>query len=172
MSQPSPEQFRGTRDDGARLGAGDARRAGLRTLAWGPRHGYAVARWIKDTSRDALVVEDRALYVSLHRLEERGYVESEWGLSESNRKAKYHRLTAQGRRQLRQEPNGSRNTSTPCSACCARSLRGVRDGTRPWNSTALRLPDSSALIEREVNDEVAFHIETRRCLGRRWSRAS
>jgi transcriptional regulator len=73
----------------------------LRTLAWGPRHGYAVARWIKDTSDEAIEVEDRALYLALHRLEERGYVESEWGLSEANRRAKYYQLTAAGRRQLR-----------------------------------------------------------------------
>ena len=73
----------------------------LKTLSWGPRHGYAVARWIKETSDGTITVEDRALYVSLHRLEERGLVSSEWGLSENNRKAKYYELTAQGRRQLR-----------------------------------------------------------------------
>jgi len=73
----------------------------LKTLSWGPRHGYAVARWIKDTSDDAIAVEDRALYVSLHRLEERGWVESQWGLSENNRKAKYYELTAAGQRQLK-----------------------------------------------------------------------
>ena len=73
----------------------------LKTLSWGPRHGYAVARWIKDTSEGTIQVEDRALYVSLHRMEDRGWVESEWGLSENNRKAKYYRLTAQGRKQLR-----------------------------------------------------------------------
>jgi transcriptional regulator len=67
----------------------------LKTLSWGPRHGYAVARWIKETSDDTILVEDRALYVSLHRLEERGWVESQWGLSENNRKAKYYELTAQ-----------------------------------------------------------------------------
>jgi transcriptional regulator len=75
----------------------------LKTLSWGPRHGYAVARWIKDSSGNELDVEDRALYVALHRLEARGWVESEWGLSENNRKAKYYRLTAAGRRQLRSE---------------------------------------------------------------------
>ena len=73
----------------------------LKTLSWGPRHGYAVARWIRDTSEGTLLVEDRALYVSLHRLEERGWVQAEWGLSENNRKAKYYELTAAGRRQLR-----------------------------------------------------------------------
>jgi transcriptional regulator len=73
----------------------------LKTLSWGPRHGYAVARWIKETSEGTIQVEDRALYVSLHRMEDRGWVESEWGLSENNRRAKYYRLTAQGERQLR-----------------------------------------------------------------------
>jgi transcriptional regulator len=75
----------------------------LKTLSWGPRHGYAVARWIKDTSDGTILVEDRALYVSLHRLEERGWVESQWGLSENNRKAKYYRLTHAGQRQLEKE---------------------------------------------------------------------
>ena len=72
----------------------------LKTLSWGPRHGYAVARWIKETSDGTLQVEDRALYVSLHRLEERGWVESQWGLSENKRRAKYYELTTAGRRQL------------------------------------------------------------------------
>lgn len=73
----------------------------LRSLIWGPRHGYAVARWIKSASAGALDVEDRALYVALHRLEDRGWVTSEWGLSENNRKAKFYRLTTAGRGQLR-----------------------------------------------------------------------
>lgn len=75
----------------------------LKTLSWGPRHGYAVARWIKDTSDGTIQVEDRALYVALHRLEGRGWIESAWGLSENNRKAKYYQLTAAGRRQLDQK---------------------------------------------------------------------
>jgi transcriptional regulator len=72
----------------------------LKALVFGPRHGYAVARWIKGTSDDTLTVEDRALYVALHRLEARGWVASDWGLSENNRRAKYYRLTPAGRRQL------------------------------------------------------------------------
>ena len=72
----------------------------LRTLAWGPRHGYAVARWIRETSDDVILVEDRALYLALHRLEENGLIESEWGLSENNRRARYYQLTAAGKRQL------------------------------------------------------------------------
>jgi PadR family transcriptional regulator, regulatory protein PadR len=72
----------------------------LKTLSWGPRHGYEIARWIRDTTDAALQVEDRALYVSLHRMEERGWLECEWGITENNRRAKYYRLTAEGRRQL------------------------------------------------------------------------
>ena len=75
----------------------------LRALIWGPRHGYAVARWIKSASGGALDVEDRALYVALHRLEDRGLVDSEWGQSENNRRAKFYRLTTTGRRELRAE---------------------------------------------------------------------
>ena len=75
----------------------------LKTLSWGPRHGYAVARWIHDTSREELRVEDRALYVSLHRLEARGWVESEWGLSDNNRKARFYQLTPAGRKALREQ---------------------------------------------------------------------
>ena len=72
----------------------------LRTLSWGPRHGFAIARWIRTNSDDAILVEDRALYLALHRLEERELVESEWGLSENNRRARYYQLTRKGRRQL------------------------------------------------------------------------
>ncbi|HUF25791.1 MAG TPA: PadR family transcriptional regulator [Gemmatimonadaceae bacterium] len=73
----------------------------LKTLSWGPRHGYAVARWIGETTDDELQIEEGALYTALHRMEKRGWVESEWGLSENNRRARYYQLTALGRRQLR-----------------------------------------------------------------------
>jgi PadR family transcriptional regulator PadR len=73
----------------------------LKTLSWGPRHGYAVARWIAETTDDALAVEEGALYTALHRLEKRGLIESEWGLSENNRRAKYYQLTRTGKAALR-----------------------------------------------------------------------
>jgi transcriptional regulator len=75
----------------------------LKTLSWGPRHGYAVAAWIRETTKDDLQVEEGALYTALHRMEKRGWIESEWGLSENNRKAKYYSLTSAGRRRLKQE---------------------------------------------------------------------
>jgi PadR family transcriptional regulator, regulatory protein PadR len=75
----------------------------LKTLSWGPRHGYAIARWIRETTDDVLQIEEGALYPALHRMEKRGWIESEWGLSENNRRAKYYQLTTAGRRQLRAE---------------------------------------------------------------------
>jgi PadR family transcriptional regulator, regulatory protein PadR len=75
----------------------------LKTLSWGPMHGYGVSRWIRQRTHDVLTVEDAALYQALHRLERRRWIESEWGLSENNRRAKYYQLTAEGRRQLRAE---------------------------------------------------------------------
>ena len=75
----------------------------LKTLSWGPMHGYAVSRWIRERTDAVLAVEDAALYQALHRLERREWIEAEWGLSENNRRAKYYRLTPAGRRQLRSE---------------------------------------------------------------------
>jgi PadR family transcriptional regulator PadR len=73
----------------------------LKTLAWGPRHGYAVAQWIRETTDDDLQIEEGALYTALHRMEKRGWLAAEWGLSDNNRKAKYYELTTLGRKQLR-----------------------------------------------------------------------
>ena len=75
----------------------------LKTLIRGPMHGYAVAEFIQQTSEEVLRVEEGALYPALHRLELRGLLAAEWGVSENNRRAKYYRLTAAGRRQLADE---------------------------------------------------------------------
>ncbi len=75
----------------------------LKTLSWGPMHGYDVSRSIRQRSEGVLGLEDAALYQALHRLERRGWIESEWGVSENNRKAKFYRLTGEGRRQLQIE---------------------------------------------------------------------
>ena len=75
----------------------------LKTLTWRPMHGYAISGWIRERTGGTLAIDDAALYKALHRLELRGLVESEWGLSENNRRAKYYQLTADGRRQLRAE---------------------------------------------------------------------
>jgi PadR family transcriptional regulator PadR len=75
----------------------------LKTLTWGAAHGYAVSRAIRERSAGTLAVEDAALYQALHRLERQRLVEAEWGLSESNRRAKFYQLTAAGRQRLREE---------------------------------------------------------------------
>jgi PadR family transcriptional regulator PadR len=75
----------------------------LKTLAWGPRHGYAIAKWLEETTDASITVEEGSLYPSLYRMERRGWIEAEWGMSEIGRKAKIYRLTAAGRRQLKAE---------------------------------------------------------------------
>ena len=75
----------------------------LKALSWGPAHGYAVARWIERATGEALRIEEGSLYPALHRLEERGFVAAEWGVSENNRRARYYRLTASGRGKLQHE---------------------------------------------------------------------
>lgn len=72
----------------------------LKTLSWGPAHGYAVASWIGQVTGDALRIEEGSLYPALHRLERRGWLQSEWGSSENNRRAKFYQLTDEGRAQL------------------------------------------------------------------------
>ncbi len=75
----------------------------LKALIRGPLHGYAVAEWIHQTSQQVLKVEEGALYPALHRLELRGVLKAEWGLSDNNRRAKFYRLTAEGKRRLSAE---------------------------------------------------------------------
>lgn len=92
MAEPKSELLRGT-----------LHMLILKALERGPLHGYAVVRRIEETSDSLLRVEEGSLYPAVHRMERRGWIESEWGASESNRRAKYYRLTAAGRRQLKDE---------------------------------------------------------------------
>ena len=78
----------------------------LKALTQGPQHGYGVARWLEESSRDLLKIEEGSLYPALYRMEQRGWIRSEWGVSESNRKARYYRLTAKGREQLQAQAFG------------------------------------------------------------------
>ena len=75
----------------------------LKTLSAGPRHGYAIARWLEEATGDAIQIEEGSLYPALHRMEKRGWIEAEWGTSDVGRKAKIYRLTSTGRKQLRLE---------------------------------------------------------------------
>jgi PadR family transcriptional regulator, regulatory protein PadR len=75
----------------------------LRTLQWGPQHGHGIGQAIRSRSEDLLKVETGSLYPALHRLEKRGWLKSEWDVSEANQRAKYYRLTAAGKAQLSRE---------------------------------------------------------------------
>ena len=72
----------------------------LQSLTGGPRHGYDIAAWLESTSAEALNIEDAALYTALHKMEERGWIDADWGLSAKKKRAKFYRLTPTGRRQL------------------------------------------------------------------------
>ncbi len=75
----------------------------LKAISWGPRHGHGVARVIRDSTSGTLEVTDGSLYVALHRLEERGLVDGEWGLSDKGKRARFYRLTTAGRHGLKTE---------------------------------------------------------------------
>jgi PadR family transcriptional regulator PadR len=75
----------------------------LKTLSSGPLHGYAIARWIEEATGDVIHVEEGSLYPALYRMEKRGWIEADWGTSDTGRRAKVYRLTSTGRKQLRLE---------------------------------------------------------------------
>ena len=75
----------------------------LKTLTWGPRHGYAISRWLRETSRDAIQVEEGSLYPALYRLEQRGLLKAAWDRSDSGRRTKVYSVTAAGRRHLAEQ---------------------------------------------------------------------
>ena len=75
----------------------------LKTLSWGPMHGYGITKWIEQAAKGELEILDSALYKALHRLEDAGAIATEWGISDNNRRAKYYSLTTRGRQLLRAE---------------------------------------------------------------------
>ena len=75
----------------------------LKTLTFGPRHGYAIVRWLREQTRDELNVEEGSLYPALYRMERDGWIEADWGTSELGRKAKFYSITDKGRKRLRAE---------------------------------------------------------------------
>ena len=70
----------------------------LKTLTWGPMHGLAILRWIEQVTESQLQIEEGALYPALHRMEQKGWLEGDWGVTDGNRRAKYYKLTARGRK--------------------------------------------------------------------------
>jgi transcriptional regulator len=87
----------------------------LKTLSWKPMHGFAISEWISDTTGGDLGLQEGALYKALHRLERKGWIAGGWGLSENNRRAKYYRLTARGRAQLKAQSETWRRYSLAVS---------------------------------------------------------
>jgi PadR family transcriptional regulator PadR len=75
----------------------------LKALSWGPLHGYAIGRWIRQSTRDIIAIQEGALYPALHRLERKGFLEEEWGLTDTNREAKFYSLSRAGRDHLKRE---------------------------------------------------------------------
>lgn len=78
----------------------------LKTLSWGPMHGYGIANWIESATNDVLRVEEGSLYPALYRMSRKGWIRGEWGVSANNRKAKYYHLTEEGRRQFNEQASG------------------------------------------------------------------
>lgn len=97
----------------------------LKTLSWGPMHGYGIATWLETRSEGALGVDDSALYQALHRLEGRGLLSAEWGLSENNRRARYYRLTERGEADLRADARTWERYTRTVSGILALSSRGA-----------------------------------------------
>ena|SRR3712207_3553237 len=84
----------------------------LKTLSWGPMHGYGIASWIEGATGDVLRVEEGSLYPALYRMTHKGWIKGDWGTSENNRRAKFYRLTADGRRQLQEQLSGWQRFAT------------------------------------------------------------
>ena len=103
----------------------------LKTLSWGPAHGYAIARWIEQLTGSVLQVGEGSLYPALHRLEERGWIESDWQISEHNRRTKVYRLLAPGRQQLRKETTAWEDFAGAMSKVLRASAQPEPGSTRP-----------------------------------------
>ena len=91
----------------------------LKALAWGPMHGYAINKWIRAKTKDSLQVNDGALYPTLHRLEARGWLDEQWGVTDRNLEAKYYSLTPLGKKQLKVEVERWREYTRAVNAALA-----------------------------------------------------
>jgi transcriptional regulator len=87
----------------------------LKTLSWGPMHGYGIAEWIESATDDVLRIEEGSLYPALYRMSRKGWIRGEWGITENNRRAKYYTLTKEGHRQLHEQVTGWQRLSKAVS---------------------------------------------------------
>ncbi len=125
----------------------------LKTLSWGALHGYDISRSIRQRSDGALGLEDAALYQALHRLERKGWIEAEWGLSENNRRAK---LLPADRRRAAGAPGGA----VDLADLCGRRLQGAGDRLSHAPRRSFRFPRrTAAQVAADVEEELAFHLD-------------
>ena len=135
----------------------------LKTLSWGPMHGYGVAKWIESATDDVLSIEEGSLYPALYRMTRRGWIKGIWGVSENNRRAKFYHLTAEGRAavsgadvgvaEVRRRGHAGRGHghSAELGELTMRNPFSHPDGRRPFESAP----------QAEVGDELEFHLEQR-----------
>src|SRR6202000_189708 len=118
-------------------------------VSWGPTHGYGVARWIEQATADVLRIEEGSLYPALHRLEARGWIASDWGTSENNRRAKFYTITTKGRAQFRAGGLRRARGAPPTAMSGAKkpSPAAWRRYARFWGSN----------IPEDVDAELDFH---------------
>jgi transcriptional regulator len=102
----------------------------LKALSWAPSHGFGISRWIELVSKDEMSVQEGSLYPALYRLETEGWIESEWGVSENNRRAKFYALTPLGRRMLRAEESRWRSFVDAMTRVLAATPQTVAKGAR------------------------------------------
>ena len=91
----------------------------LKTLSWGPMHGYGIASWIESATGDVLHVEEGSLYPALYRMTRKGWIKGKWGTSENNRRARFYELTREGERQLREQTSGWQRLAAAVSQAVA-----------------------------------------------------
>ena len=91
----------------------------LKSLGWGPMHGYGIAKWIERATDEVLRVEEGSLYPALYRMTRKGWIRGEWGLSENNRKAKFYELTREGRQQFKEQSTGWERLASAVSQAIA-----------------------------------------------------
>ncbi len=141
----------------------------LRTLEREPTHGWGIAQHIKQVSEEVLRVEEGSLYPALHRLEVAGEVSAEWGLSENNRRARIYRLTARGRRRLRRR---ARSLGLAGGRHRARAGDGVTGGRLAGVLRRLARLFRRSDVDRELDEELRFHLEMGRPPPERRGRAT
>ena len=135
----------------------------LKTLSWGPAHGYGIGQWIEGQTRRALTVEDAALYKALHRLEASGAIVAEWGISDNNRRAKYYSLTPRGRQ--------SQGRSSDLEALRRRRCEHTGDRVRKCNVVMAKTtsPRSSVVLPAAEPGRVATQCGQRDAISPRGS---